>query len=401
MVAFRRYSVALVGVALATLGSILAMALWLAPLKNQELGDLARIGWYSNNLWSFRKPIAEFAQPLYKVVKQYDKYSDVYILGDSFSLRPHQSWPNYLASAGISSQVVGIGDEPDRSVEELVASPLFQERPPKVVVYASVERAFQWRMERIYADCAQPAVPRPEIKIEPGLQRNLAGREVLQPMKGDLSEDQITYARDFIVKNLDRRLFAKRWQVYDRSLKAARFSSVVADRVLLISDDAEKAYWTEADLAHMRCVLRSFQNKVQANAKTLFVVMVIPDKLSVYHADLVDPASQPVSIIPRLEDPALLSTRLDRALRAAVERGEIDVYLPNDTHWGPVGHRLAAETLLALLREQGVLPAQRRDSALPGVARSRCFPSPARLSSCSSSHRGPAQHPALSTSRGV
>jgi hypothetical protein len=357
MARFRRYAALLIATATGVVACIFGLALWLDPLRGQELGDLTRIGWYSNNWWGFRKPMIVFSQPLYRVVEQYEEYSDVYILGDSFSFRPAHSWPNYLGAAGISSQVVIVGGDTERRVNELVASPLYQERPPKVVVYASVERASKWRLERVHPTCPESSSPHPSVLIEPGPRQELTGRDFLQPRGGDLSEDQITYARDFIKKNIKRRLVASSWPVHDLPLKVPRFSSVNASRTLFISDEPQKRDWTDADFVHMRCALRSFQDKVQANGRTLFVHMLIPDKLSVYHADLVDPSGQPVSVIPRLEDPAIVSTRLDRVLRAAVEHGEIDVYLPNDTHWGASGHRLAAQALLDLLRAQGVVPA--------------------------------------------
>ena len=41
----------------------------------------------------------------------------------------------------------------------------------------------------------------------------------------------------------------------------------------------------------------------------------------------------------------LVFVDVEEPLRAAVARGVMDVYLPNDTHWGPRGHALVGEAV--------------------------------------------------------
>lgn len=51
----------------------------------------------------------------------------------------------------------------------------------------------------------------------------------------------------------------------------------------------------------------------------------------------------PDFIAPLSERVGAAVLRLDRVLADAVKHGTRDVYLPNDTHWGSAGTRLAAE----------------------------------------------------------
>jgi len=78
--------------------------------------------------------------------------------------------------------------------------------------------------------------------------------------------------------------------------------------------------------------------------------MVPPDKLTAYADYLSDSKFKDVSLLPRLADihPDVMP-RLDKALTQAIHRGEQDVYLPDDTHWGSSGQRIAAETLISFL----------------------------------------------------
>lgn len=47
--------------------------------------------------------------------------------------------------------------------------------------------------------------------------------------------------------------------------------------------------------------------------------------------------------------------RIDVALKKGLEKGVVDVYLPNDTHWGSWGHKTAAQTVVEYLKNRGIL----------------------------------------------
>jgi len=47
--------------------------------------------------------------------------------------------------------------------------------------------------------------------------------------------------------------------------------------------------------------------------------------------------------------------RTDLLLREAIEKGQQDIFLPNDSHWGSEGHRIVADGLLDYLRQKQIL----------------------------------------------
>jgi hypothetical protein len=168
-------------------------------------------------------------------------------------------------------------------------------------------------------------------------------REIdLRPHRYD--EQQLTYARDFVLRNVERTLVGPPSGVREFALRSARFSSLHPRALLVVSHDVEKAQWTPDDVERMRCQLLRLQRRVEATGTTRFVALLIPDKLSAYHADLID-LSPPPSVLDAVIDPSLNAPRVDKALRAAIEAGTLDVYLPDDTHFGAAGYAVTAEAV--------------------------------------------------------
>ena len=75
------------------------------------------------------------------------------------------------------------------------------------------------------------------------------------------------------------------------------------------------------------------------------VKILLPDELK-----KVDKGLRDISALSELSGhlPEVMP-RLDLALTFAINDGEEDVYLPDDTHWGSSGNQIAAETLLTFL----------------------------------------------------
>ncbi len=92
--------------------------------------------------------------------------------------------------------------------------------------------------------------------------------------------------------------------------------------------------------------LIEYQNKVQANGATLFMAMIAPDKLTAYSEFI---GNDNVAHLSRIEETAdtegLNLVRIHKPLIEAIHDGVIDVYLPNDTHWGSAGHSNVADEL--------------------------------------------------------
>ncbi|HET6370235.1 MAG TPA: hypothetical protein VFG95_03510, partial [Nitrospiria bacterium] len=106
----------------------------------------------------------------------------------------------------------------------------------------------------------------------------------------------------------------------------------------------------------IRCGLINLQNRIQANGVTFFVILIAPDKLTAYADYITDRDFTQISRLDRLaSDPGLHLPRVDLALKKAIDAGVKDVYLPDDTHWGSAGYKIAADTLVEYLKEKGLL----------------------------------------------
>ncbi len=353
-IGFRAYAFALTIVALAVVGTILTVAVFVGPSplsKPGSNGDLTRLGWYANTLYAPTRPQLEFQPPRFRI-GAYEHYHDVVILGDSFSESEPMGWPNYVAEQGWSVVVVPPArtSRRDLDVDALLGSPVYRAHPPKVFIYQSVERALKHRFSVPPPDCTAPMGGRPTIAWPPpATPERGATRPFLPDLKVDLDGGQIAFARDFILANLRRPFRRQNSIVYRETLRAPRFSSRRPQTLLFLSADLETASLESVDLDRIRCGLIDVQRRVEAAGTTRFVAMIAPDKRAIYAPDIVG-AAGPGSVVPKLVDPRLALARLDLSLRQAVEAGELDVYLPNDTHWGAVGHRVAADTVLDQLR---------------------------------------------------
>lgn len=386
MLSNKSFSLALGATALATMLLVSGFALYLVPMSQMTavgFGDLSRIGWYSNNRYGGQKPNLAFRPSLVTQANTFDRHYDVVVLGDSFSLDLKKSWPNYLAAKGLSVLVIGLADDlavhrsfaPDieRQIKTLLDSPAFRDTPPDVFIFETIERYLKRRLVNDTTPCVavsgsetgKAAEPFGTTVAEPpvlayGDVPAYRIEELTMPPAGHLDEQQLTYARDFLIKNA-RKALGWKTAVGEFRLRVPRFSSERSKTLLVLSDDLKKKRWQPGDVDEMQCQLRKLQQSVQANGKTLFVALPIPDKLSAYHDDLVD-QSPPSGVIDSLTDPSLNRPRLEKAIRAEITAGEIDVYLPNDTHFGSRGQQVTAETVLQFIEERA-----RKASAPPRI----------------------------------
>jgi hypothetical protein len=135
------------------------------------------------------------------------------------------------------------------------------------------------------------------------------------------------------------------------------FSHRRADELLVLSGEAGERRLPSDQLEAMRCGLVNLQSMVEASGQTRFVAMIVPDKSTMYRPYLDAPQLQFGSVIGRLSHLSNIHLLpLEGALRRALAAGAVDVWLPNDSHWGSAGHAAAAEALEAYLRELGVFP---------------------------------------------
>ncbi len=278
-------------------------------------------------------------------------------------------WPNFFVTqTGLSVAAFGLYGPDlkfrDELLPEIINSEAFQREPPRIVVFEKIERWLD-KMGNAFSDC-QASYPNPPgflINMQPVL--NSAPLHDVVRKKSSLSIQNIAYAGQF----LNKLMFERRSHSIVKRLDLDNlkfFSSRQSNTLLLYKHDLRKASWDTLEIAKIKCILLNMQNLVQANGKTLFIAMIVPDKLTAYSHHLMDRAYANLSVFDALAaEQSLNLVRLDWAIQAAIDQGMIDIYLPNDTHWGYRGHQIAAASLVQYLRILSGLHGN--DSATIGV----------------------------------
>ena len=336
---------------------LFALGVYLQPL----FGDLTRIGSYAEKDFDWNNPQLEFQQPLSEIGR-YECYYDVVVLSDSFSTgRPHLHWQNYLVAAkGWSVATLDINKI---DLEQVLENPVFRERPPKIFILGTVKRELPRRITHgKYCDyCDAIALPkqagvtiRPSPVTIPVHVRELQGLAKLVERETAWRDIKLGYVRGYIWNSLLRDLLgdAHTDAAKVELAKTAPFSSVNKHAMLVYKDDFRKVErWREMGMPEISCRIEKMRKQVEANGQTRFVLMVAPDKLTAYADFLRDKGLHDISALSELSVhlPEVMP-RLDLALTSAINDGEQDVYLPDDTHWGSSGNQIAAETLLTFLR---------------------------------------------------
>lgn len=356
----KRYTLWLVSLVSAQMLALLAASFHLEPL----LGDLTRLGGYAENDFGWNRPQRVFPGAAPPLRPAYEEYSDILVVGDSFSFAGNfgvlnYPWQTFLAAkTGLSVATVShytktepLAYDPE-ALPRIVGSEAFLKTPPRVLIMEVVERQLGILPDPP-GDCrarqALDASPVFSLRPAAGLaaSEEAARNKTLPPLK-----EQMAYAKKYL-----GRLFPLPWDkapIVSRLALAdgALFSNRQSGEMLVFNGDLEKRAWDAAKVEGIRCKLVKMQNLVQKNGKTLFVAMVVPDKLTAYSKYLRDRSLANLGVIERLAaDPSLHLPRIDLAVKAAVDSGAVDVYLPNDTHWAYRGHEAAAEALAGYLRQ--------------------------------------------------
>jgi hypothetical protein len=334
----------------------LAAALALYGRSLQPLsGDLTRIGWRTENDFGWAAPKEHF-EPLAAILGTLDAHYDVVAIGDSFTgespWHPGTTWPHYLAhDTGLK---VAIFDSDDDMVGRLLASDGFKSDPPAVVIYEIVERNLI-PDHRSSAGDACPETPDPAVALAPG-PPTTSPVPVARSTARAWTDWPAAYAAAYLTQNLRRWVMGhETTNSVELDLTRGGLFSSRADRELLVyGEDFNKLGWTEAEWRGAACNLLRLQARVEANGRTLFLAMVAPDKLTTYGPFLAAGKFRNISHLDLLAQyPALNLVRFDQGFDPTAH---VDLYLPNDTHWSTVGHRLAARLVERVLVEKGVLP---------------------------------------------
>jgi SGNH hydrolase-like domain, acetyltransferase AlgX len=342
---FRNYNLLLLGSIAAIAALLCGATLYLQPV----VGDLTRLGGYAENDFGWNGEQDAFIPPLASGAKLSAHY-DIVVVGDSFSSRttPNRQapdggfWADYLAQ--MTGQSVGVFDLDKTTVDDLIASPGFVATPPRLVIFENVERTLDIRFPGAAPACESATGPAPAIELHP---LGVSPQRIPRSTFGGFSERRFNETLDHFRKSY------RRWRgksdgtpVLRATLQRADlFSHRRSAEILLIDADLGKRRWSAAQLDGFRCALHRYQGLVQANGKTAFVALIVPDKSTVYSDYLPGNLAAP-HICPILAaDRALRLVCTDAALKAAVASGIKDLYLPNDTHWASPGAKIAARAV--------------------------------------------------------
>jgi hypothetical protein len=341
----------------ATLLLILGVYVYMQPL----VGELTRLGGYLENHFGWTQPQEHFEEPLFTratSVDDYDRRYDVVVIGDSFSDDLSKGWQNYLAAATGWSIITFNMNRIDP--KDVLNSPIYQDAPPQLLVYQSVERNLISRFDECPVTApafeAAPA-PLPTLSLQPmAASIELIGMD--RYPRAPVDGIGIDSAFNFLQKAAYRRLLNRNeTETHEFALtRSGLFSNAASETLLVITRDFRIHGATPSDIETAKCGLMAFQNRIEQSGRTIFVGLLFPDKTSIYGPYIADPDYVNASIVDAFTtQDGLHVTQLDQRFRAALAGGVVDLYLPNDTHCGYVGYQIAADAVLDVLQRRNLL----------------------------------------------
>jgi len=345
------YNITLLTMIAIFLALCILFMIYLDPLD----GGLTRIGGYTENDFGWNSEQSLFPTPLAQT-GQLDKHYDIVVFGDSFSSRttPDRQtgiggfWTDHLANlTGLSVGVFVLDRDP---IDNFLNQQSFKDNPPEVFVLETVERYLRPRFADNDGHCEH--IPLAQIKpltLHPmGIKPKHFTRDTTLRWHDPAMrwpDTQLDYAINYIDKSF-RRLINRK-NMTDTLHTSLSRSDLMSNRrsteLLYFIGDTAKAEWSDKIWSAARCSFARLQKRIEANGKTRFVLMIVPDKSSVY-AEYMPPDLRLPTTLEKIPEPTdLRMLRLDRIFRSAAEAGIVDLYMPDDTHWGSAGSELAAQ----------------------------------------------------------
>jgi hypothetical protein len=331
------------------LALIFLIALYIQPLE----GELTRLGSYAERDFGWnasQKKIRGDAN----LVTAYDGKTEVLIIGDSFSY--NGVWqPFFKKNTGLSYETLNIRK---MSIPEFLKSKQFREYPPKIIILQCVERELVYFFRDINISCDRKtgsaiSIPMRKYAADPSSEYYEETRKTF-----DLRNINLKYAASVGIHSLIRSMTGtdtrntKKFVLTNNSL----FTNLKNGEILVYEGDMNKLSWSKGDIEKAVYAISCVQNRVQSTGKTLFVFMLVPDKSTAY-ADYI---STPVfrnreNVWKYLTSYGINVPRIDILLKAAIDRGEKDIYCPSGTHWSARGYELAAERIAGFIKERSVV----------------------------------------------
>jgi hypothetical protein len=326
---------------------------WLA--NRTPVGDLARMGEYDEGSFGPTRPQEIFAQSLDQTGRLPAAPVDVIVLGDSFSHGMGGGrWQNaFCQETGLTvftGDRVGLAE----AVVELAQSAEYRRSPPRLVVLETVERSLtDLRTENAGQPDVETAAFTLPIKPRKVVVRCGEPRQSPAPRTFDrgLAGVRTRVRRaltGFDGTDVERRTLARN----------DLFSHARSGELLTFVPDAQTPHWNAKNAAPLQSTLLSLQRRLEVNHYTFVAVLIVPNKLTAYTPLLLAPEDprppfDTLKVQPRHDaqrDAKLHLVQISGPLQRAINAGVKDVYQPDDTHWSPVGDRIAALAVIAYLQ---------------------------------------------------
>jgi len=336
-------------------------------------GVLTRIGGFSEDDFGWRKPQQVFSSQLFKIAKsadEYTRYYDVVVIGDSFSHDREKGWQNHFVEQTGLSVITFHHNVP---LDTVLNAKVFKNSPPLFFVVESLE---QFSLSRfiaynIYNSAAVADANSVSTEVVTFVRQELEKEQISNYSKVSI-EELISQRSHNLIKAFERYRRPAEWleglkqlhglgehyalnKAYPLPLREGLklFSNKLDDLLLVYGMDLTKV--TEGVLLQDAANgVRRLHDKVEGNGHTRFILMIFPDKLSVYAPMLKDETLAPPSLIPPLAQHFPSQLRLDLAFQQALDKPVVDLYLPNDTHAGFEGYRIAADVMIDYLITNGM-----------------------------------------------
>ena len=308
-------------------------------------GDLTRIGAWAERDYGWNK-----AQPHFKALPNVlSPSTDVLVIGDSFS-EPN-IWQTYVAEKTGLSLVTYRNDAICINQIPEFISAIDPGRHIKLVIVESVQRS-------LVNNFGNPLCSKSDSKVQPIQKsddaRYFANRpKVISPENiAPIYLAKVAY-HSFLVQIEDSSNIDK---VVNLPLtRSDLFSSRISNRILFYEDDMNKKFWAPEDMEKVSANIRHLDYRLKALGRNLLVV-VVPDKSAVYqdyikYDDHFGKISKP-SLGVQLRNEGIAFIELQEYFRKKASEGIVDLYLPNDTHFGLEGFHMLADQVVAKIRYQ-------------------------------------------------
>jgi hypothetical protein len=343
----RTYLLCFLILVLSSMAILVATAIYVEPLD----GELTRIGGYAEREFGWNQPRKTLGGG-HQLSNRYDQYYDIVVLGDSFS-KPGL-WQSFLKQATGFSFTTLHWD--GTSLADILNNDVFKRTPPKLLIVESGVRYLPQRFTGTDYTCLTrlSVASHNTPSFEPNETR-IEFTEISRIKETPFAEINLKFAMLFLKKNLMRLALntdfgkVKKYPLTRNDL----FSSNNSQALLVMQTWFEKRVWTKAELTASTCAVLDAQLRVQSNNKTHFILLPIPDKATAYANYIKNKDFDFVSmagINQMMTENKVNSPRVDLLLQNAIDKGEKDIYLPNDTHFGSRGYELTAISIVDFLK---------------------------------------------------